>query len=381
MQQQIGVVSFLSVLLVITLSNLFFFKKLKSQKKPSNPPRVSILIPARNEESNVGACLETLLRSDYPNFEIVVLNDHSEDGTEKVVEAISKRDGRVTLIKGKPIPPGWLGKHWACHQLFQAATGEYILFTDADTRHAPDNLTDAVSGMRSAGIDFLTLFPREKVVTWAEKLTLPIMSFSFLAIIPLGLAYYTRLPGLSSANGQFMMFRKRAYEIMGGHEAIKNKVLDDFSLAERTRQFGFKWRFLDGSNRIECRMYNNLREVYAGLGKNLFSVFGCHTAIYVFIWLWMGYVFIGTPIVGALSFSDVLSYEKLAWLCVASTVLGFILWTISLVRFKFPVYLNVLYPMIIAMSMGLAFTSLVLTVSGNSKWKGRTLIRPKIHWI
>lgn len=381
MQQQIGVAVFLSVLLLITLSNLFCFKRLKRRGMIPEPPRISILLPARNEEENVAACIESLLNSEYHDFEVLVLNDRSEDNTGGIVREISKTDSRVMLIDGKPLPAGWLGKHWACDQLSRAATGEYLLFTDADTRHTPYTLNDAAAKMLDEKIDFLTLFPKEEVKSWSEKLTLPIMGLSFLAIIPLALAYRLRAPSLSSANGQFMMFRKEAYELTGGHEAIKDKVLDDFTLAGRIKKHGFRWRFLDGSDRVKCRMYRNLREVYNGLGKNLFSVFGCHSAIFIFIWFWMGFVFIGTPVIGALGFSNVLSYEKLAWLCAANTILGLVLWTTAILRFGFPAHLSFFYPLIVAMSIGLALTSFFLTVSGNSKWKGRTLIKPKVHWI
>lgn len=381
MQQQVGVAVFLSVLLVITLSNLFYFKRLQKGSVQNEVPGVSVLLPVRNEEDNIRACIETVLSSDYPDFEVLVLNDGSKDGTAAVLSEISRNDDRIKVFEGKPLPPGWFGKHWACDQLAGAATGKYILFTDADTRHTPQVLGDAVSKMLDDDIDFLTLFPKEEVKSWAEKLTLPIMSFSFLAIIPLALAYRTRMSGLSSANGQFMLFRKEAYEIIGGHEAVKDRVLDDFSLAGKIKKSGFKWRFFDGSDRISCRMYKNIREVYSGLGKNLFSVFGCHSAIYVFIWFWMGFVFIGTPIIGALCFSDVLSFHKLGWLCAANTLLGFTLWAIAITRFHFPWYLAFLYPLIVAMSICLAMTSFVLVISGNGRWKGRALIRPKVHWI
>lgn len=380
-QQQLGITVFLSVLLFITVGNLFYFRSLKSCECAKFSPKVSILIPARNEEKNIRTCAESLLLSDYPDLEILVLDDRSEDGTGEIVREMSALDGRITLVEGKPLQEGWLGKPWACHQLSQKATGEYLLFTDADTRHHHQTLNRAVSRMMNDSIDFLTLFPKEEVVSWPEKFSVPIMGFSFLAIMPLVFAYHLRFAGLSSANGQFMMFTKKAYEIIGGHEAIKGEVLDDFRLAGMVKRMNLKWRFLDGTNSLSCRMYGNFHEVFNGFGKNLFSVFGCHTAIFLFIWFWMGIVFLSPPVLTALGFSNVISYDNLAWLCAANTLLGLTLWTIALTRFKFPLHLILLYPMIIATSIGLALASFALNISGNSKWKGRTLTKPKIHWI
>lgn len=380
-QDQTAAFWFLSVLLLITFSNLLYFKRPKSSGSIPVPPKVSILVPARNEEENIRSCVESLLLFDYPNFDVLVLDDGSEDDTAKIVQELSDSGGRVSLIEGKLLPPGWLGKTWACHQLAQAATGDYLLFTDADTRHQPQALNAAVSTMIDEKIDFLTLFPKEEAVSWGEKLTIPIMGFSFLSIMPLALAYHVPLAGLSSANGQFMLFRKEAYKQIGGYKAIKGEVLDDFALAKRTKRARLKWRFLDGSRSLSCRMYKNSGEVFNGLGKNLFSVFGYHSAIFLFIWYWMGIAFIEPPIVAALGFTGVVQYDKLAWLCLVNTALGFTIWAIALTRFKFPWYLIFLYPLIIAMSIGLAVTSFMLAVSGKTSWKGRTLIRHKIHWI
>lgn len=381
MQQQQSVVWFLSVLLIITLSNLLFFRRPKKRELIATPPKTSILIPARNEENNIKTCIESLLLSDYPDFELLVLDDRSEDGTGEIVKGLSKLDDRVVLIEGKPLPHGWLGKPWACHQLATRATGEYLLFTDADTRHQPHALSHAISKMIGEEIDFLTLFPREEVVTWPEKLAVPIMGFSFLAIIPLVIAYNVRLPGLASANGQFMLFRKEAYEKVGGYKAIRSEVLDDFALAKNTKRMGLKWRFLDGTESLSCRMYKNFREVFNGFGKNLFSVFGCHSAIFLFIWFWMGFIFIAPPIIAVLGFSKIIVHDNLAWICVVNTALGLTLWTIALIRFKFPRHLILLYPLIVAMSICLALTSFTLAISGKTSWKGRSLIRPRIHWI
>ena len=176
---------------------------------PDRPPRVSVLVPARNEEANIGDCVRSLLSQDYPDFEVIVLDDGSRDRTGEILAELAARDPRLRVIAGRELPAGWLGKHWACQQLGEAADGELLLFTDADTRHGPRSLWNGAAASLAQGADLLTAFPRQEVVTWSEKLVVPFFPWSLLSFLPLALAYRVRSPAFCAAIGQYMLVPPR----------------------------------------------------------------------------------------------------------------------------------------------------------------------------
>lgn len=238
LQQQIGVTCFLVVISTLAVSNLFMFRRLDRYRESTHKPFVSVLLPMRNEETNAEACIRSLLSQEYEAFELLVLDDESVDGTWTVVSRLAAEGPRMIVIKGLPLPNGWLGKHWACHQLAMAAKGEILLFADADTRHSPDSLAAGVNALIAEGADMVTAFPREEMLTAGEKAGIPILAFSFLAFMPLILAYRRRPRSFAVAIGQYMLFRRESYFAVGGHEAVKDEVLDDFALAKTSRRRG-----------------------------------------------------------------------------------------------------------------------------------------------
>jgi len=148
-------------------------------------------------------------------------------------------------MEGGPLPGGWLGKHWACHQLDRTAIGELILFVDADTRHTPDMLLDSVSALLAERADLVTAFPREEVVTWGERLLVPVIGFGIFTFIPIRLVQRLRLAALSVNIGQFMLFHRATYETVGGYEAVRAEIVDDMVLGRRIISSGLEWRLLD----------------------------------------------------------------------------------------------------------------------------------------
>jgi len=186
----------LAILLMIlstTLFNFFTAPRIARAPKLKSTPKVSVLIPARNEEQNISKCLEGLLKQDYPNFEIIVLNDHSEDNTLQVIQEHQKRDNRIKSINGKDLPPGWTGKNWACHQLSQVATGDVFIFTDADNRHAPFAVKNTVAYIQNLKLDLISAFPQQRTVTLPEKMIVPIMDIFVYGTLPLWSTYW-RIP-------------------------------------------------------------------------------------------------------------------------------------------------------------------------------------------
>ena len=381
LQYQIGLLVFLFVILIITLSNIFILRKLGNYPMPDNFPRVSVLIPARNEENNIDHCVRSLLGQDYPDFEVLVLDDNSTDGTWQVLSEIASEDGRLQAIKGEKLPDGWFGKHWACHQLAQAARGELFLFTDADTCHHPLALRDAVAALIARKADLLTAFPHEEVVTWGERLTVPLFPWFIIAFLPLFLAYRLRSPSLSATVGQFMLFRRQAYEQIGGYEAIRQEAVDDVALGRRIKAEGLKWRMINGGERIKCRMYHSFRECYRGFTKNLFAGFGYRILKFALVWLWLGIAFLGPLIVLIMGLTGLINLSQFSIiLAAASAVTAFLIWGASHWCFGFPLYLALLYPVSMVVALAIAAGSMFFAMTGRADWRGRVFARPGLKW-
>ena len=191
---QSAIVLGIIILLTITLSNLRYLRHLPGYPPITSHPRFSVLVPARNEESNIGNCVQGLLAQDYPDFQIVVLDDNSTDRTWEILQSYASKDSRLKLIKGKPLPDDWLGKHWACHQLADQADGEYLLFVDADTLHEPCMLKKSASAMLTERADLISALPCQVVVTWSERLAVPAFYVGLLCGVMLELNKLTKNP-------------------------------------------------------------------------------------------------------------------------------------------------------------------------------------------
>ncbi len=382
LQHQAGLVFFLLVLLATALSNLRVLRRIEGYPVAPRFPRISILVPARGEEGNIGHCIHSLLAQDYPDFELLVLYDADEPSVrmKSLLRELADGDRRLKALEGRLTPSGWLGKHWACHQLAQAAGGELLLFTDADTRHHPQALKDAASALLAEGADLLSAVPRQELGSWGEKLIVPVMPLSILSFLPLSIAYRLRWSGLSAAVGQFMLFRRHAYELIGGHAAVRGDVVDDLALARRIKTAGLRWRLLDGGGRVRCRMYQGFRKVFEGFGKNFFGVFQYRILLFVFVWSWLANVCWQPLIVLSLGAAGVPLSALSLGLAGGAVFCALVLWGITYWRFSFPLYLTLLYPVTILFAVVIAFSSLVLTLSGRATWKGLTLARPKVRW-
>jgi chlorobactene glucosyltransferase len=267
----------LSVLLINFVFNLYLFKNIQNYKDYdgvlSFNPLVSILIPARNEEKNIARCLKTLLNQSYKNTEIIVLDDNSTDRTGEIVKELAKKDSRIKLISGKPLPQGWLGKNFACFQLSQHARGDYMIFTDADTYHFPSSVKSSLSALIINRLDAMCPFPRQIMGTLSEKMAIPFINFAILLFMPLALIRKSKNPLFSTGVGQYFIFKREAYFGMGGHTAVKGKILEDVHISKKTKEAGFNYMIFDGSSALTCRMYKNFREVWKGYTRIMFSAF------------------------------------------------------------------------------------------------------------
>ena len=215
------IIVFLLYGLAASLINFFTVRRFDQYPPAKEYPFVSVLIPARNEEHTIGTCLSSLLDQDYPDYEVIVLNDNSTDDTSGILEQLAGRYSRLRVIQGAPLPEGWLGKHWACHQLYLAAKGDLFLFTDADTCHTPDMLRTSVSALIAENADLISAFPQEDMGTWGERLLVPIMCWGIFTFIPIRLVQKMHWALLAISIGQFMLFRRAGYELVGGFERVR----------------------------------------------------------------------------------------------------------------------------------------------------------------
>lgn len=371
---------FQGILLVVLLSNLYLLRKARRGKAPDAAPFVSILVPARNEEANIARLVESLLAQDYPDYEILVLDDNSSDATPKILRALTEANPKLTVLSGEPDPDGLTGKNRACAQLASRAAGELLFFTDADTVHQPGALRELVACLQRENADFLTGFPKQELGTWGESLLVPFFSWAVLNFISLGLAYCLRWKALAVGIGQVMLFRREAYEQIGGHAALGEEIVDDRALARNIIAAGRRWRAVHLSDLVSCRMYANAKAALEGFTKNYFAVFDFAVLPYVFVYLylllmaWLPLVVLLAKVFGAAPDAN---FAHLT-LCVGLSVL---LWLLPFLEARIPAGLALLYPLLATASTLTAFRSLVMSLSGRLTWKGRPLAKQRWKWF
>lgn len=232
---------------------------------------VSIIIPARNEEHNLRACVDRVLAQRGARIEIVIVDDQSEDRTLEIANETARKDSRSLVLRSADLPSGWTGKTYALHQGAGASTGEWLLFLDADVRLAPDAVGTALAFATACSIDLLSLSPLQHAEGFWERLLQPLVFDLLNEKYDLRAVNNPNSP-IAAANGQFIMIRRHAYFQIGGYEAIKNHVLEDVALAQRAKQAGFRIYFANTRSLAETRMYGGLIEIWDGWTKNLFPL-------------------------------------------------------------------------------------------------------------
>lgn len=270
-----GILILLLGMLVNLSRNLRLLRRLEEFNQPTDEadrPLVSVLIPARNEERCIERCVQSLATQDYPNLEILVLDDQSDDCTSEIVANIAREHPSVRLLQGKPLPSGWVGKPWACQQLGCKARGDLLLFVDADTWFAPEAIGRMVTAMRETGADVVSAIPWEETVTYGERLAIPTVHFAFLSPAPLDWMERQSNPDLAIAIGQFLGFTREIYERIGGHELVADRILDDLGIARVVKRHGGRILIVSAVESVGCRMYQSWDEVRRGFAKNAFAL-------------------------------------------------------------------------------------------------------------
>ena len=275
---------FLALRMLISLVNLVSRLHLPD-KRPVSFPKVSVLIPARNEETALGALLESLEKQDYPDFEVIVCDDHSSDNTEDILNWIAGEDERFHWFLGEKLPEDWLGKNFACHQLAQKASGKYLIFLDADVELSKNAITKAVALLQKNGLALLSVFPQQKMESFAERVTVPVMNWILQSLLPMVLVQKSKFPSLSAANGQLMMFDAENYRTHQWHSKVRNQNVEDIRLARMIKSEGFKLAVLLGNNDVFCRMYRSFDEAVVGFSRNIHEYFGGRRIVMLAFWL------------------------------------------------------------------------------------------------
>ncbi|MEO8288087.1 MAG: glycosyltransferase [Chloroflexota bacterium] len=372
------VLAVLVAFLGIVLVNLWVLPTVtRFGNSTSRERKVALLVPARNEAANIEACLRSLLQQDYAGLEVWLYDDASTDGTAEIATRIGEEDRpagvNLHIVSGTVGPPsGWLGKANACHRLYAAMMAEsdpdYVLFTDADVRFAPSAVSQAVAAADSLGAGLLSIFPRQVTISWAERLAVPILlHWAVYNFLPLPLAFSKRTgPAFAAANGQFMLFKREAYEACGGHAAVRSEILEDVALARAVKRAGYRAMLADGGPLVHTRMYNGPGEVWQGYSKNAYAFFG-YSPVFLAIGIVVLLVLYVLPLLLAAFFlPTVVGFVFLAQYVTA------VLTRLALaVRFRYPLLDMLLHPVAIVYMIAIEVNSMVWALTGRGNWKGR----------
>jgi chlorobactene glucosyltransferase len=352
--------------------NLFLFRKRK-YGNPSNEalPFISILVAVRNEEINVRSCLTSLLNQDYPDYEVIVLDDNSEDNTADILLSLKQEFPALKIFHGKSLAEGWTGKTYACTQLAEEAGGEWLLFTDADTVHTKNSLRKAISIALNRNADLLSVFPGTTMASFAEKLIMPMLFFVSFVLLPYYFVDKKGFAKFAMAFGPFMLFKKSAYKKIGGHASVKGSVLEDVHLARKIKECGLSLVVADGQSLCSVRMYRNFKEIWEGFSKNIFAGFNysspmLFTIIIIFLILFfMPFAFLIAELAGN-------NFDLAFQLTFIQVIILYLIRILLSVKFKLGFISTLLHPLGALIVPVIAFNSWRWIAAGSgAKWKGR----------
>ena len=377
--------SFLSIMtvLIITFINIinpknflknyrneiYDFNKHSDKDIQNKLPFVSVLVPARNEERNILNLLNSISNQNYPNYELIILDDNSTDNTAKIVSEFIANNSyiNIQLIIGRELPSGWIGKNWACFQLSESANGDILIYTDADNTHSKDAIITSVNVINRNNVDFLSAFPEQILVTFWEKVITPFIDLVLYSLLPLILVKNSKFTSLSAANGQWIVIAKDAYKITGGHNTLKNKIVEDVEFCKLIKSKNLKAMVLNGQEIIFTRMYHNLTEIISGFNKNFYGL--TNNNIFIFLFLMTFFTLLGIlPFVYlfcfALNYVIILTLLLLLWQILLSLMIKQN--KITEILFQF-----ITLPIKLIFVFIIGIKSMYSNYSGNITWKDR----------
>lgn len=369
-----------SVAVCVALFNaVLFFRNLQLYRPPDWPwdegerPRISVLIPARNEECSIRAAIESVLASRDVDLELIVLDDHSEDGTSKIVREMT-RDRRLRLEFAPELPVGWCGKQFACFTLARLASHETLVFLDADVRLQPSGLSHLVEFLHTSDAQLVSGFPHQEVQSFHERLLLPLMHFLLLGFLPIDLMRRRMDPSLGAGCGQLFAAGRSAYWAAGGHAAIRESRHDGISLPRAFRRAGFRTDLCDATFIADCRMYHNRTEVFEGLLKNATEGVAAPSRIFVFTGLLLaGHVL---PFVLLLAAASGVTADYTTFLALFAAGLSLAPRAVAAARFRQPWGTALLHPWAVFTFLAVQWYAFARLLLGTpATWKGRTYLR------
>lgn len=278
---------------LIFIRNRFDLTPLCSEPESEGMPKISVCIPARNEEETIGELLESLSNQTWSNYSVHVLDDQSTDRTHEIAASYQRKyPDKFFVHSGEDKPDDWLGKPWACQQLSKKSDGEILVFLDADTDVQPVILQHTVYSINHYNLDMLTVWPRQKLVSFWEQTVIPVVFYTLLTLLPSIYVYRIprwmpsklrkkMAPKFAAACGQCLAFKRDVYEEIGGHESVKNQVVEDVELAKVIKENGYTLRMFNGIGSIACRMYDNETEIFQGLRKNFLLGFNNNIPVFI----------------------------------------------------------------------------------------------------
>ena len=372
--------------LVNTIKSLTQTPKLHSclPFKSFIPPKVSVIVPARNEEKYIEKCLQTLIEQDYSNYEIVVINDSSSDRTSMIIKNYSTRDSKVVYINAEPKPFGWIGKNWACYQGYLKSKGDFFLFTDADTIHSTTSISLAVNHFLASKVDALTAMPKILATDFWTKITLPILW-------TLSVANYSPLKANNPNSkvgyffGSFFLISRKTYEKVGTHKAVKAEIVEDGALGRKVKEQGFKLKVVDGKNHIQARWARNPSTLWHGLRRLIISIYkrekikACLMVIATFLLLLLPLVgltySIGISILYQINITDYMTILNTVILSLSIISILLVIAT-SILHLKYLIYQNILYSIGFPLAGSFVFVSFLISLlnsgrKGSVDWKDR----------
>jgi chlorobactene glucosyltransferase len=351
----------------------------ESADPPIDAPLVSVIIPARNEAHNIERCVISILSTSYPRLELIVVDDNSTDDTGAIARRAAKGDARLHVVVNPALPEGWFGKQWACTTGAKTARGDVLLFTDADTHHAPDLLTRSVNAMRRRGADMFSVAGQQELGGFWEKLIQPQM-FTILSMRYGGTesVNQSRRAIQKIANGQCIFFTRSAYDEIGGHASVRTVVAEDMMLAQTAFVRGKKLVLMLGVEQLSTRMYTSLKDLIDGWRKNVFAggldsmPFGAlGRIVFPFALLTPPLMQLLPPLFLALATLGLVSGGLFMWAIIA-TVATLLWWIVAYLQIRVSLLYAFAYPLG-ALVLLYIFTSAI--IRGRSvTWKGRTYI-------
>ena len=363
--------------LVVALWNNRFLNRLSEidGNRPFNlsSSKVSVLIPARNEATRINECITKLLEQDHSNIEIIILDDRSTDRTVELVECWARKDKRIVVVKGNDLPAGWVGKHWACHQLAHMAKGDHFLFVDADTVIASKTITHALIESSERDSDLLTVIPSRTINCVIEKLIYSFIDWAIFCWLPLKIAHSRDNAYLSATFGQFMLFKREAYFKTGGHEAIKDNAIDDFELGRMIKRLGLKWVLTDGSGMVRSLSYGGNIAAFRGISRSVFPALNYRLSVLASMSFLLGICgFLPVSTLIARVVFGVVETQFVMYSALSLSLFS-LSWLIVCKRFGHSLFALLVYPISIAVMLIMAYYSMLANAFTFATWKGRDI--------